>query len=100
MLFNGGSLASIKSMPQPTKEAIDNSNRLIVEELRYDRNEEQQKHDQWINMLTLKQKGIYDEIMNAVLNKKGGVLFLYMDLEVQGKHLCGRLYLQQLGQEE
>lgn len=76
MLINGGTLESIKSMPQPTREGIDNSNRLIVEEMRYDRNEEQQKHDQWIKMLTSEQKGIYDDIMNVVLNKKGGVFFV------------------------
>ncbi|EOA28768.1 hypothetical protein CARUB_v10025000mg [Capsella rubella] len=64
-------------MPQPTRESIDNSNRLIVEEMRYDRDEHKAKHDVWIQMLTVEQRMVFDEIMEAVLNDKGGVFFVY-----------------------
>jgi len=37
MLSNGATLEDIDEFPKPTRDGIDNSNRLIVEELRYNR---------------------------------------------------------------
>jgi len=66
MLFNGGTITEIEKFPQPTREGIDNSNRLIVDEMRYDRQYLTGKHAEWIDMLTLEQRGVYDEIKGAV----------------------------------
>lgn len=77
MLFNGGSLTEIANFPKPSREGIDNSNRLIVDEMRYDSELLKAKHDEWIQMLTSEQRGIYDKITGAVLNDLGGVFFVY-----------------------
>ncbi|XP_010480907.2 PREDICTED: ATP-dependent DNA helicase PIF1-like [Camelina sativa] len=77
MVMNGGSLSTIENMPQPSRETIDHSNHFIVEEMKYNREEQKEKHDEWVKMLTLEQKEIYDEILDAVLNDKGGVFFVY-----------------------
>ncbi|XP_019100927.1 PREDICTED: uncharacterized protein LOC109132923 [Camelina sativa] len=77
MLGNGRSLAEIDNFPQPSREVIDNSNRLIVDEMNYNRQFEQEKHDNWIQQLTTEQRAIYDEITRAVFNNLGGVFFVY-----------------------
>jgi len=77
MLFNGGTITEIENFPQPTKEGIDNSNRLIVDEMRYDRQYLTGKHAEWIDMLTSEQRGVYDEITGAVFKDLGGVFFVY-----------------------
>ncbi|XP_010485185.1 PREDICTED: ATP-dependent DNA helicase PIF4-like [Camelina sativa] len=77
MLMSGGSLSTIEKTPQPSRETIDNSNHLIVEEMKYNKEEEKQNHDKWVKMLTSEQKGIYDEILDDVLNDKRGVFFVY-----------------------
>jgi len=52
-------------------------NQLILDERNYNRESLKTKHDNWLKMLTAEQKKVYDEIMDVVLNDKGGVLFLY-----------------------
>jgi len=44
-------------------------------------------------MLTAEQKKVYDEIIDVVLNDRGGV-FSYMVLEELEKPFCGRFYLR------
>ncbi|XP_048634098.1 uncharacterized protein LOC106404100 [Brassica napus] len=72
------SLANWESMPKPihTSQVFDD-NQLLQQELNYDRDELQIKHDEWLRMLTDEQKSVYDEIIGAVLGKKGGVFFVY-----------------------
>ena len=77
MLFNGGTITEIENFPQPTRECIDNSNRLIVDEMRYDRQYLTGKHAEWIDMLTPEKRGVYDEITGAVFKDLGGVFFVY-----------------------
>ncbi|EOA22562.1 hypothetical protein CARUB_v10003223mg [Capsella rubella] len=77
MLFNGGSLKSIGDFPQPSREDLDNCNRLIADELRYNQDDLKEKHDGWLEMLTAEQRNIYNEITSAVLEDKGGVFFVY-----------------------
>ncbi|XP_019087817.1 PREDICTED: ATP-dependent DNA helicase PIF2-like [Camelina sativa] len=77
MLFNGGTLKDIAHFPQPSRQDIDNSNWLIVDEMRYNREFLAEKHAKWIKMLTIEQRSIYDEITEAVFNDLGGVFFVY-----------------------
>ncbi|XP_010456943.1 PREDICTED: uncharacterized protein LOC104738474 [Camelina sativa] len=48
-----------------------------MDEFNYNREDLAKKHVGWKKMLTEEQKKIYDEIMEAVINDKGGVFFLY-----------------------
>jgi len=78
MLFNGATLEDIEHFPKPSREGIDNSNRLIVDELRYNNQSNlTEKHAEWIQMLTPEQKGIYDQITTTIFNDLGGVVFVY-----------------------
>jgi len=78
MLFNGATLEDIEHFPKPSREGIDNSNRLIIDELRYNNQSDlKKKHSDWIQKLTPEQRGIYDQITNAVFNDLGGVFFVY-----------------------
>jgi len=78
MLRNGATLKEIQDFPQPSREGIDNSNRLVVDELRYNIDSNlKEKHDEWFQMLNTEQRGIYDEITGAVFNDLGGVFFVY-----------------------
>ncbi|KAG7556754.1 P-loop containing nucleoside triphosphate hydrolase [Arabidopsis suecica] len=78
MLFNGGTLEDFDHFPKPTREGIDNSNRLIVDELRYNiESNLEEQHVEWRDKLTPEQKGVYNEITGAVFNGLGGVFFVY-----------------------
>lgn len=63
-------------MPQPVPYIINNIV-LIMDELSYDREELKANHDRDLPKLTEEQRKIYDEITDVVLNKKGGVFFVY-----------------------
>ncbi|CAN7060514.1 unnamed protein product, partial [Brassica rapa subsp. trilocularis] len=52
-------------------------NLLIQEELNYPKAELRSQHDEWIVKLTDEQRSIYDQIIGAVLNRQGGVFFVY-----------------------
>ncbi|XP_019098037.1 PREDICTED: ATP-dependent DNA helicase PIF1-like [Camelina sativa] len=64
-------------MPKPNSIGLDHSNRYIIEEKNYNRDELKEKHDDWVELMTSEQRAIYDEIMVAVLNDCGGVFFVY-----------------------
>ncbi|XP_019091029.1 PREDICTED: uncharacterized protein LOC109128660 [Camelina sativa] len=68
MLFNGGSLMEIDNFPKPTREGIDNSNHLIVDEMRYNCDDLKAKHDTWLEMMTVEQRSIYNDIIAATLS--------------------------------
>nr|VDC94634.1 unnamed protein product [Brassica oleracea] len=74
---NGTSLCNWKSMPKPSRDVNASQNVLIMDELRYDRQVLRNAHDTDFLKLTDEQKKIYEEIMDAVLQKKGGVFFVY-----------------------
>jgi len=77
LLCNGSTLQDFKDMPKPTKEGTDHSNRFITEEKNYNIEKLREDHDDWFNKMTSEQKGIYDEIIKAVLENSGGIFFVY-----------------------
>ncbi|XP_057432270.1 uncharacterized protein LOC130725023 [Lotus japonicus] len=75
---NGRSLHNFVSMPYPSDIVVEDvGQRLIVEELNYDRNEMSEYLDQCLSSITNEQRHAYDKIINAVYGNKGGFFFLY-----------------------
>ncbi|XP_024011354.1 ATP-dependent DNA helicase PIF7-like [Eutrema salsugineum] len=54
-----------------------NGNRLIDDELKYNVEDQRKENERLLAMITDEQKGVYEEILDAVLNNKGGVFFVY-----------------------
>ncbi|KAF8102734.1 hypothetical protein N665_0196s0027 [Sinapis alba] len=52
-------------------------NQLLQDELNYSREELRANHYEWLGKLTDEQRSVYDQIINAVQSKKGGVFFVY-----------------------
>ncbi|XP_060207250.1 uncharacterized protein LOC132635050 isoform X2 [Lycium barbarum] len=75
----GRSFQDFLTMPKPvySEEEVDSSNRLINDELRYDRRSLMAEHQQLLMNLTVEQKTVYDKIMTTVSEAKGGLFFLY-----------------------
>ncbi|CAN6868549.1 unnamed protein product [Brassica oleracea] len=74
---NGFSLEQWENMPMPAPDIVGNDNVLILDELSYDREKLKAEHDRDIGKLTEEQMNIYREIVDAVVNEKGGVFFVY-----------------------
>lgn len=75
---NGRSLSQFPSMPLPDRDLIsDGLNKLIHEELSYDKISMEIEQKRLLSCLTDEQKGVYDEIIGALAGDKGGVFFLY-----------------------
>ncbi|KAG7589037.1 hypothetical protein ISN44_As07g013540 [Arabidopsis suecica] len=74
---NGTSLTAFKTMPQLPDDEIDDSNVLILDKKNYDRNEQKEKLEESLQKMTDEQKSVYNEIIDAVDNDKGGVFFVY-----------------------
>lgn len=74
---NGTSLSNWKKMPKPFRDVTDSQNVLILDELSYNREEFTEEHDRDILKMTDEQRKIYEEIMDAVIRKRGGVFFVY-----------------------
>lgn len=64
-------------MPKYDTNTENNTNVLIFDEKGYNTPELVENHATWVKMLTVEQKGIYDEIIGAVFENKGGVFFVY-----------------------
>ena len=65
-------------MPYPDSEfTMDVYNRLIYDELDYNVPELVVQHEALYGSLTIEQKGIYDTIIDACDNDKGGMFFVY-----------------------
>ncbi|XP_022011537.1 uncharacterized protein LOC110911246 [Helianthus annuus] len=78
LIRNNSSLRNFNTMPYPDHELISTSNnRLITEELDYDRIDLQEEFKNLLVSLTDEQRFIYNDIMNAVEDNKGGVFFVY-----------------------
>ncbi|XP_071705206.1 uncharacterized protein [Rutidosis leptorrhynchoides] len=74
----GSSLKFFPGMPYPSDEyVINTTNRLIHDELRYDRKTLKLEHDNLFSSLTSEQKGVYEIIVSAVEENAGGVFFVY-----------------------
>ncbi|XP_070004230.1 uncharacterized protein [Nicotiana sylvestris] len=75
----GKSFNDFPTMPRPyyNEEEFDGANRLINEELHYNRRSLTQEHEQLVMKLTVEQKSVYDKIISAVNEDKGGLFFLY-----------------------
>nr|KAJ0191770.1 hypothetical protein LSAT_V11C800451820 [Lactuca sativa] len=78
LLQNKLSLKDYNGMPYPDHESISSSNnRLITEELDFDRTVLHNELIHLLDSLTIEQTGVFDEIMKHVQQKKGGVFFVY-----------------------
>nr|KAJ0188926.1 hypothetical protein LSAT_V11C900458960 [Lactuca sativa] len=78
LLQNNSSLKDFDGMPYPDHESISSSNnRLITEELDFDRTTLLQEFYQLLGTLTYEQRGVFDDIITNVKKKKGGVFFVY-----------------------
>ncbi|XP_061349748.1 uncharacterized protein LOC133294987 [Gastrolobium bilobum] len=75
---NGKCLSDYPSMPRINSETLlDMQNRLVLDELMYDRFALEEEHKRLINSLTDEQKAVYDKIVSAVTAGNGGLFFLY-----------------------
>ncbi|XP_047258138.1 uncharacterized protein LOC124890317, partial [Capsicum annuum] len=66
-------------MPKPTynAEQLEVANKLILEELHYNKSSLSKEHEELMNKLTEEQRSMYDRIITTVKHNKGGFLFLY-----------------------
>ncbi|GJZ47341.1 uncharacterized protein Tco_0601173 [Tanacetum coccineum] len=78
LLSNNKSLKSIPNMSYPTAEyTMDGYNRLVHDELSYNKDKLKEEHKRLYVTLTGEQKGIYGTIMDYVDKNKGGMFFVY-----------------------
>ncbi|XP_057453106.1 uncharacterized protein LOC130744967 [Lotus japonicus] len=76
--MNGRSLKDYPCLPFP--HLFDDSqfeNKFVADELNYDKAEMEDLHKSLLNSLTAEQHKIYKSIMDAVMNRAGGLFFLY-----------------------
>jgi ATP-dependent DNA helicase PIF1 len=74
----GTSLKDYPCMPQPDAGLLpDLGNRLIYDQLNYNREELAKEHSALMSTMTGEQRGIYDKIIARVERKKPGFFFLY-----------------------
>lgn len=89
--LNGKYLHEISGMPEVnTSHTIDYTNRLILQELSYDRCALKIEAASIVASLTAEQRVIYETIINAATTSLDG-FFLCMGLEEQERHICGML---------
>ncbi|XP_071704160.1 uncharacterized protein [Rutidosis leptorrhynchoides] len=75
---NGKSLADFPDLPQPDPSMLTQmDNRLIREELNYNVKEMHTLHTSLFNSLNPEKLSIYQKVIHAVTEKKGGFFFLY-----------------------
>ncbi|XP_061351494.1 uncharacterized protein LOC133296511 [Gastrolobium bilobum] len=75
---NGKSLCNYPTMPCPTGESVLHvTNKLILDELSYDRSLLAKEHQHLLASLTEEQRNVYHRIMEATSANKGGFFFLY-----------------------
>ncbi|XP_075096389.1 uncharacterized protein LOC107763668 [Nicotiana tabacum] len=75
----GRSFQNFSTMPRPVynTEEVDDSNRLIRDELHYNKRTLAEEHQQLVKNLTDEQKSVYEKIIRDVNEDKGGFFFLY-----------------------
>jgi ATP-dependent DNA helicase PIF1 len=75
---NGKSLKKYKSMPYPDiLKTINSSNKLILDQLNYDKQEMAKLHESMLHKLTQEQMSVYNQIIDSVSTGAGGLFFLY-----------------------
>lgn len=75
---NARSLREFETMPYPNTLLLSqSSNRLLQEELDYDRVVLAEEHIKLLKGLNYEQRKIYDAVIGSVTEKKGGVFFVY-----------------------
>jgi hypothetical protein len=78
MVRNGRSLKEFEMMPHPDMMRLrESNNRLIVEELNYDKLGEAEEHARIVQGLNTDQRNIYDEVRKSVTCNNGGFYFVY-----------------------
>uniref|UniRef100_A0A0D3CLL8 ATP-dependent DNA helicase n=2 Tax=Brassica oleracea var. oleracea TaxID=109376 RepID=A0A0D3CLL8_BRAOL len=77
LLSNGRSLKKWPHMPKPEDFGSYNGNRLIDDELKYVVEDQLKENERLMAMITDEQRGVYEQILDAVLTDSGGVFFLY-----------------------
>ncbi|CAH9100410.1 unnamed protein product [Cuscuta epithymum] len=74
----GRSLDEYNTMPVPDNRFLSNNgNRLVYDELRYDRKKLAEEHANLLGNLTNEQRVVYDTIIKAIDADSGGVFFVY-----------------------
>ncbi|XP_074304071.1 uncharacterized protein LOC141638608 [Silene latifolia] len=75
---NGSTLCRFDGMPFPDSlVSTEYRNKLILDELSYDKEALGVEHEKLMSSMTSEQKSIYDEIIEAVAKECGGVFFVY-----------------------
>lgn len=75
---HGKSIENYPEMPQPDRSLVPEiDNRLIHEELNYNRPVLKQEHHRLMSTMTTEQRKVYDTVMKRVDEKKPGLFFLY-----------------------
>ncbi|XP_074302122.1 uncharacterized protein LOC141633574 [Silene latifolia] len=76
--INGSSLRRFEGMSFPDMSATTHHrNSLVMDALLYDRQSLSEKHEIQLSSMTDEQRLVYNEVMEAALNNKGGVFFVY-----------------------
>ena len=57
-------------------DVLDFENKLIIDEMSYDRDEMEKNNSSLMELLTIEQKNVYHEIIDSVLFESGGFFFL------------------------
>lgn len=75
---NGRSITDLKSMPRlNAADMLTFTNKLIIDELNYNKDELEKTHVDMLLMLTDEQRCVYDKIMESVGSDDGGFFLLY-----------------------
>jgi ATP-dependent DNA helicase PIF1 len=78
LLCNNKSLKQIPNMPLPNElMTMAVYNRLVYDEMKYDKDELRRQHEHLYKNLTNEQKSIYQIVMEAVHQDNGGMFFVY-----------------------
>ncbi|KAF8056401.1 hypothetical protein N665_1273s0003 [Sinapis alba] len=77
LLSNGRSLKKWNLTPKPEDFGCYNGNHLIDDELKYVVEDQLKENERLMTMITDEKRGVYNQILDSVLNDSGGVFFLY-----------------------
>ncbi|XP_074315513.1 uncharacterized protein LOC141651711 [Silene latifolia] len=76
--LNGSSLTIFQGMPLPDSSTTSHHrNTLVMDALSYDKQSLREENERQLSSMTDEQRSVYNEIMDAVLNNRGGVFFVY-----------------------
>ncbi|XP_074300786.1 uncharacterized protein LOC141632106 [Silene latifolia] len=76
--LNGSSLTRFQGMPLPDSSTTSHHrNTLVMDALSYDKQSLREENELQLSSMTDEQRSVYNEIMDAVLNNRGGVFFVY-----------------------